>query len=460
MQSIVVVGASLAGLSAARALRTAGYSGRLIVIGEEKHDPYDRPPLSKDFLAGRQEAVDLSLTIPSDGALDLEWRLGERATGLRPRPGGGYLVDLEGGEPVEADGVVIATGARARQLPDRSNPPADPGLLADPSAARPAGGSGALRGVHTLRTLDDALALRAELVPGARLVVVGGGFIGAEIASTARELGVNVTLVELAATALAGPLGEELGAVFAALHVARGVNVLTGVGVDGLIPAAPAAAEADSDVGSAVDGSTGQAGSAGQAGPAGGVAGRLAAVRLADGRELPADVVLVGIGSIPNTEWLAGSGVVGAGPDGDLRGGVRISPNGETNLPDVVATGDCAAGYSRFASRVVRYEHWTNALQHPALAAAALLGVPAPKQPASAGVPYFWSDQYGLKLQFAGHYHPGDVVEIVEGDVDQHCFAAVYRRDGEPVAVLSIGLPRVFARWRKHLATEPSSDTT
>jgi 3-phenylpropionate/trans-cinnamate dioxygenase ferredoxin reductase component len=405
METIAVVGASLAGLSAARALRTAGFAGRLIVIGEEKHDPYDRPPLSKEFLAGRQEVADLALAIPSDAALDLEWRLGECATALRPAPAGGYLIHLDRAEPVACDGVVIATGARARQLPGSDGP------------------NGRLRGVHTLRTLDDALALRADLICGARLVVVGGGFIGAEIASTARELDVLVTLVELAPTALATPLGEELGAVFAALHVDRGVDLLTGVAVAGLI-----ASPDDPD--------------------------RVTGVRLADGRELPADVVLVGIGSIPNTEWLAGSGVVGAGPDGDLRAGVLITEGGATNLPGVVATGDCAATHSRFAGRVIRYEHWTNALQHPSLAAATLLGAPSPKQSATAGVPYFWSDQYGMRLQFAGHYHPGDSVEVVEGDVAAHNFVAVYRRDGRPVAVLGIGQPRIFGRWRKQLATD------
>jgi NADPH-dependent 2,4-dienoyl-CoA reductase/sulfur reductase-like enzyme len=305
--------------------------------------------------------------------------------------------------------VVIATGARARQLPDPT-------------------GAGPLRGVHTLRTLDDALALRAELVPGARLVVVGGGFIGAEIASTALELGVQVTLIEMAATALAGPLGEELGAIFAALHVTRGVQVLTGVPVDSLVPKPTDG----SDGSEGSEGSDGFEGSGGFEGP-----GRVGGVRLVDGRTLPADVVLVGIGSIPNTEWLAGSGILGAGPGGDLAAGVAITEGGATNLPGVVATGDCAATHSRFADRVIRYEHWTNALQHPAVAVATLLGRPAPRQSVTAGVPYFWSDQYGLRLQFAGHYHPGDVVEIVEGDVATHSFVAVYRREGRPVAVLA-----------------------
>jgi NADPH-dependent 2,4-dienoyl-CoA reductase/sulfur reductase-like enzyme len=207
--------------------------------------------------------------------------------------------------------------------------------------------------------------------------------------------------------------------------------VLTGVPVEALIPA-----ESPESPGS----------------PEG--ADRVAGVRLADGREIPADVVLVGIGSIPNTEWLAGSGILGAGPDGDLAAGVAITEGGATNLPGVVATGDCAATHSRFAGRVVRYEHWTNALQHPAQAVATLLGQPAPRQPATAGVPYFWSDQYGLRLQFAGHYHPGDAVEVVEGDVAAHSFVAVYRRDGVPVAVLGVGQPKVFGRWRKQLATD------
>ncbi len=397
MHTIAVVGASLAGLSAARALRTHRFEGRLIVIGEEKHDPYDRPPLSKQFLAGKQEAADLSLAIPSDAELAIEWRLGVRATGL-VRSGDGWRVEVENGEPVGADGVVVATGARARQLP----------------------GSQGLHGVHTLRTLDDAIALRSELVPPATLVVVGGGFIGAEIAATARELGVEVTLVEMAPTALAGPIGEELGAVFAALHRSRGVEVLAGVRVQELI-----AGEDE----------------------------RVIGVRLADGVELDADVVLVGIGSIPNTEWLAASGIEGAGPEGSLAGGILITEDGATNLPHVVATGDCAAAPSRFAGRVVRPEHWTNALQHPSQAAATLLGLPVPKQPATAAVPYFWSDQYGMTLQFAGHYHPGDDVEVVDGDVAEHKFVAVYRRAGEPVGVLGLGSPKIFNRWRKQLAT-------
>jgi 3-phenylpropionate/trans-cinnamate dioxygenase ferredoxin reductase component len=180
-------------------------------------------------------------------------------------------------------------------------------------------------------------------------------------------------------------------------------------------------------------------------------------VLLADGRELAADVVLVGIGSIPNTEWLAGSGILGAGPDGDLAAGVAITEGGATNLPGVVATGDCAATHSRFAGRVVRYEHWTNALQHPAVAAAALLGCDPPALPAHATVPYFWSDQYGVRIQFAGYRLPGDVPGVVDGDVSSRRFTAVYRRDGTPVAALAMDSPRTFGRWRRQLAAAASA---
>ncbi len=399
LSSIGVVGASLAGLSAARALRAAGFQGRLVIIGDERHPPYDRPPLSKQFLAGQQTAEEIMLSLPGDDQLDLEWRLGVKAEALE-RVDDGYRIVVARGDDVIVEGVVIATGARARQLPGAE-----------------------LHGVHTLRTLDDATAFRAELVPGARLTVVGGGFIGAEIAATATALGVKVTLVEAARTALALPLGEQLGALFAALHVDRGVDVLTGVAVAELVPAGH----------------------------------RVASVRLADGRELASDVVLVGIGSVPNTEWLQGSGIRGAGPDGDLRGGVLTDPRGATNLPNVVATGDVAASWDGFAERVIRREHWTAALEHPARAAAQLLGRPEPDLPPGRAVPYFWSDQYGMTLQFAGHRAEGDVPEVIEGDLAGHRFVVVYRRAGRPVAVLGLGLPKIFNRWRRQLGSDQGS---
>ncbi|GLY14220.1 FAD-dependent oxidoreductase [Kineosporia rhizophila] len=399
MSVVAVVGTGLAGLSSARALRELGFTGRVVLVGDEKHDPYDRPPLSKSFLAGEWDPAKIALGLPTDAELDLDWRLGQRAVSLRPAEDQGWVIGLQDSEELKADGVVIATGARARKLP----------------APEP------LSGVHTLRTLDDAIALKAELVPGARLVVVGGGFIGAEIASTAVGLEVEVTVVEMAPALLAGPLGVEVGAAMAALHEANGVRILTGVGVSALTPDPH------------------------EPGWVGGVV-------LADGRELPADVVVVGIGSEPNTEWLQETGLVGHGPEGSLAGGVLTDEDGRTALPGVVATGDCTAVHHPFAGRVMRQEHWTHAAQHPTRAVAALLGVPAPPLAPAMKVPYVWSEQYGKNFQFAGHHEPGDETELVEGDLTGPAFTVIYRRGGEPVGVFGVGQPKVFGRWRRELA--------
>jgi 3-phenylpropionate/trans-cinnamate dioxygenase ferredoxin reductase subunit len=381
MRSVTIVGASLAGLSAARALRAQSYDGRIVIVGDEKHPPYDRPPLSKDFLAGKATVEDIALSTEDDEALDLDFRLGRTALRLDPTR---RAVALDTGEEVVADGIVLATGARARTLP-----------------------GSALKGVHTLRSLDDALALRHDLLAGGPVVVIGAGFIGAEIASTARGLGLDVTVVEARPTPLEEPLGTEMGAHVAALHTAHGTNLITGVGVAGLVGAE-----------------------------------RVHAVRLADGTELPATTVVVGIGATPNVEWLAGSGI-------DLGPGVRTDSWCATSIPGVVAVGDCASAHNPFAGEVLRLEHWTNALQQPEIAAATLLGRQADVRPAP---PYFWSDQYGVRLQFAGHRRAGDVVEVVEGDPAARSFLAVYRRGECPVAVLSLNQPRLFGRWRRQLA--------
>ncbi|MGY1782953.1 NAD(P)/FAD-dependent oxidoreductase [Geodermatophilus sp. SYSU D01036] len=379
--TVAVVGASLAGLSAARALRDQGYEGRVVVVGDEPHAPYDRPPLSKEFLAGAASLEDVALGTPDDEGLDLEWRLGTRAVGL-DRAGRSVLLD-DGGE-VRADGVVLATGARARRLR----------------------GSERLAGVHVLRSLDDAIALREDLAAGGRLVVIGAGFIGAEVASTARTLGLEVTVVEALPVPLAGPLGAEMGAVCAGLHADHGTRLLAGTGVAGLVGS-----------------------------------GRVEAVELTDGTRLPADVVVVGIGAVPNTEWLAGSGVA-------LGDGVLTDPRGATDTPGVVAVGDCAAAWSPAAARHVRTEHWTSALEQPATAVATLLGTATP---APAPVPYFWSDQYGTRIQFAGSRREGDVARVLEGSCADRCFLVVYEREGHPVAVLGMDQPRLFTRWRRQL---------
>lgn len=380
MRTVVVVGASLAGLNAARALREQQFEGRVVVVGAESHPPYDRPPLSKDFLAGRIGVSDLDLTAADDADLDLEWRSGVTATGLDTAAS---TVVLDSGEELVADGVVVATGARARPWP-----------------------GGRLDGVHTLRTVEDAVELRAQLTPGARLVVVGGGFIGAEVASTAHSLGVEVTVIEADAVPMVRALGPEMGAVCAALHTDHGVRLLAGGTVAGLV------------------GDT-----------------RVRGVRVGDTVE-PADVVVVGIGAQPAVEWLAGSGVAFNGA------GVLTDAAGATNIPQVVAAGDCTSSYNSFAASVLRQEHWTNAMAQPAAAVATLLGRPGPDRSA---VPYFWSDQYGARLQFAGHAVAGDTVEVIDGDVASRSFAAVYRRSGVPVATFAMSRPKTFGRWRREL---------
>ncbi|MCL6734769.1 NAD(P)/FAD-dependent oxidoreductase [Streptomyces neyagawaensis] len=386
MRTVAVVGASLAGLSAARSLRKQGYDGRLVVIGDELHRPYDRPPLSKEFLSGVLGESDLALETDGED-LRAEWLLGTRAVGLDARE---RTVRLADGGSVRADGIVIATGAAARQLP----------------------GSEGLAGVHVLRTLDDARALRDELAGGGRLVVIGGGFIGAEVASTAFALGLDVTVVEAAPTPLAGPLGEEMGRIVSALHTDHGVRLLCGVGVKGL---------------------SGEA--------------RVDAVLLEDGRTIPADIVVVGVGARPCVEWLEGSGIA-------LDNGVQCGADGRTSLAGVVAVGDCASWYDPRAGHHRRVEHWTGAQERPAAAVATLLaggavepGVPRP--------PYFWSDQYGVKIQFAGHAAGADSVTIEQGAADDRDVLAVYRRAGHPVAVLGMNQPRLFTRWRKQLAATP-----
>ncbi|MFM9373356.1 NAD(P)/FAD-dependent oxidoreductase [Streptomyces sp. Da 82-17] len=385
MRSVTVVGASLAGLSAVRALRAEGFEGDITVVGKELHLPYDRPPLSKDFLKGDIDAGALALSEPEEYEdLEAKWLLGEAAVRLDPAA---RTVTLAGGQELRSDGVVVATGAAPRTLP-----------AAD-----------ALAGVHTLRTLDDALALRAELLDGApRVVVIGAGFIGAEVASTAHRLGLHVTVVEAADVPLERQLGRDMGLLAASLHTDHGVDLLCGTGVTGF---------------------------AGE--------GRVTGVRLADGRLLPADVVVVGVGVRPNTDWLTGSGV-------ELDDGVVCDAGCATNIPGVVAVGDIARCPHPFTGRHARIEHWSNANEQSRTAIRTLLTGTSAAPPTTA--PYFWSDQYGVRIQLAGHVPAGAQVRVVEGDVASRSFAAVYEIGGEPVAAVAMNQPKLFNRLRRRLA--------
>ncbi|MDI3409491.1 NAD(P)/FAD-dependent oxidoreductase [Streptomyces cavernicola] len=384
MRSVTVVGASLAGLSAVRALRAEGFEGDITVVGKELHLPYDRPPLSKEFLKGNLDAEALALSEPYEYEdLEANWLLGESAVRLDP---GARTVTLAGGQELQSDGVVIATGAAPRTLPAADG----------------------LAGVHTLRTLDDALALRAELLDGMpRVVVIGAGFIGAEVASTAHRLGLHVTVVEALDVPLERQLGRDMGLLAASLHTDHGVDLVCGTGVTGF---------------------------AGE--------GRVAGVHLADGRTLPADVVVIGVGVRPATDWLVDSGV-------ELDDGVVCDAGCATSVPGVVAVGDIARCPNPFTGRHARIEHWSNANEQSRTAIRTLLTGVSAQPPATA--PYFWSDQYGVRIQLAGHVPAGARPRIVEGDVDSRSFAAVYEIAGEPVAAVAMNQPKLFNRLRRKL---------
>ncbi|MBJ8346689.1 NAD(P)/FAD-dependent oxidoreductase [Antrihabitans sp. YC2-6] len=382
--SVVVIGASLAGLSAVRALREQGHRGPITVVGDELHPPYDRPPLSKEFL---HDDIDISLGGEDDEAdADTTWLLGRRAIEIST-DFGGHVVILEDGTRLAAESVVIATGARARTLPSAH----------------------ALDGIHTLRTVDDARALRTSLRSARSLVVVGAGFIGAEVASSAAAHGLSVTVIEISSAPLESILGPHIGSLCAGLHAANGVRLLTGVAVDRFV--------GDKRVG---------------------------AVQLTDGTVVPADVVVVGIGAVPNTEWANGSQL-------HIDNGFVTDPLCRTSVPGIYAIGDCARSYDESAGSHHRSEHWTNATAQARIAAAAIVGATHK----AAGAPYFWSRQYGRMLQFAGRCSPTDEVRFVEGDPSTATFTAVYERAGEPVAVFAIDSPRVFTRYRKQIERRP-----
>jgi 3-phenylpropionate/trans-cinnamate dioxygenase ferredoxin reductase component len=397
-RTIAIVGASLAGLRAAQDLRAQGYEDDLVMVGAEPHVPYDRPPLSKDYLRGSIEAADLELAEQSDiDELEARWHLGVAAERLDLTTG---RITLATGEQIAADGVVIATGGVPRRLP------AAEGLL----------------GVHVLRSLEDADALRAKLTGGAEnVVVLGAGFIGAEVAATCRALGLNVTIVEAMLVPLSTALGSELGAVCAALHATNGVRLITGVTVADWLT---------------VDGGAGRR--------------RVTAVELSDGRRLRADIVVVGIGMQPAAGWLADSGLC-------LDSGVLTDAGYVTKCPNVVAVGDAARPYNPRTGRHVRREHWTDAAEGPAIAVRNLL---AGRTVVQVDKPsYFWSDQYGTRIQYAGTAEPSDEVRFVEGSPDDGTFVATYHRDDTTTAVLAMNSPRLFTRLRRQLATSTPART-
>jgi 3-phenylpropionate/trans-cinnamate dioxygenase ferredoxin reductase component len=380
---------SLAGLRAAETLRRDGFDGRIVAIGAEMHLPYDRPPLSKDLLAGESEPDDITLRKQGVEDLELDWHLGHRATGLDL---GARTVALDDGTSVAFDGLVIATGAVARRLPMHPN----------------------LDGVFTLRTVDDALALRARLEEGPRVVVIGAGFIGAEVAATCRQRGLEVTLLETLPHPMVRGLGPALGDVIAAVHRDHGVDLRTSTHVKG------------------IDGDT-----------------RVERIRLGDGTTLSADLVVVGIGVAPETRWLSGSGL-------RIDDGVVCDETGLA-APGVVAAGDVARWPNPlFDGEMMRLEHWTNATEQGVHVAKRLLagehGEPF------APVPFVWSDQYDRKIQTVGRVAGDATVHIAHGTLDDRQFVALFERGGRIIGALGFNRPRQVMQYRKLIAERASWD--
>jgi NADPH-dependent 2,4-dienoyl-CoA reductase/sulfur reductase-like enzyme len=393
-ETVVIVGASLAGLRAAETLRTEGFEGAIVVVGAESHLPYDRPPLSKKLLSGEWEAERIVLRKP-DAYDDLrfDFRLGRRATALDLTK---RVVTLDDASTIAFDGLVIATGASCRRLPNQPD----------------------LTNVFTLRTLDDALHLRTALQHGSpKVAVIGAGFIGAEVAATAKTLGCEVTIVEALPVPLVRALGPSMGSACAEIHRDHDVSVRLGVGVLHL------------------EGTRSVEG-----------------VRLADGSLVDADVVVVGIGVVPVTDWLEGSGL-------ELRDGVVCDEFLSCGAPGVYAAGDLVRWPNALYGEEMRVEHWSNASEQGGIAAKNLLAERrGADRTAYAPVPFFWSDQYDRRIQFLGRASADDSVEVVTGSIADRSFVALYHRDGRFRGVLGMNQPKAVMGYRKLLEAAAGID--
>ena len=379
LQQVVVVGAGVAGVRAAETLRQEGYDGALTIVGAEQHAPYHRPPLSKKLLSGQVHRAGIDMAPQFD--MDARVFRGATAVGLDMSSRAVQVRDDGQDLSLEFDGLVIASGAQPREWPGGSTPD----------------------GVLLLRTVDDCLAIRERLGSRPRVAVIGGGFIGAEVAATCRSMGLEVAVIEKAAGPLAHALGEELAACWANLHREHGVDLRAGVAVEGF------------------NGN-----------------GRVEAVRLTDGSQLPADVVVVGLGVTPAADWLADSGL-------RVDGGVICDATGSAEgATDVVAAGDVARWWHPLYEQHLHIEHWDHAARQGAAAARTLFAGRDHAEPYDE-LPYFWSDQYDVKIQLLGVTADYDAFEIVEGDPNTWQFVAAYGRGGHTVAVVSTIPDRVRA---------------
>jgi 3-phenylpropionate/trans-cinnamate dioxygenase ferredoxin reductase subunit len=371
--TFVIVGGGLAGGKAAETLREEGFEGRVVLLTDEPEPPYERPPLSKGYLLGNDER-DKAFVHPEQwyGEHDIDLRLGSRVTALDP---GAHEVELDGGERIGYDKLLLATGSEPRRL---DVPGAD---LAD---------------VRYLRNLPDSDHLRDVLEEGHRVAIIGGGWIGLEVAAAARTHGAEVTVVEIAELPLRGVLGDDVARVFADLHREHGVDLRLGTGVQEIV----------------------------------GDNGRVVAVVTSDGDEIMADTVVVGIGITPRVELAAAAGLT-------IDNGVAVDAGFRTSDPEIYAVGDVAAIDHQLLDGRVRVEHWANALDGGPAAARSMLGQDVSWEK----LPYFFTDQYDLGMEYIGHAPPGSYDNVVlRGDVPGRAFQAFWLREGRPIAGMHVNL--------------------
>lgn len=376
---VLIVGGGLAAQRCAETLRARGFEGAIRIVCGEAEPPYDRPPLSKELLSGSIDTGEISYRPQQwyeDNGIGL--LLGRRARGLDPSK---RTVDLEDGESLGYDKLLIATGSHARRLPILDG----------------------FDNVQALRTLEDARRLHTQMKPGSRLAVVGAGFIGQEVAATARGLGVEVTIIEALDVPLAPILGQRVGSWFAQLHAEEGARLM---------------------LSARLEGARGN--------------GRVEELVLADDCRVGCDTVVVGVGVSPSVSWLAGTGLE--------HGAIATDGAGRTVLEDVYAAGDVAAPFEPRFGQHTRTEHWDSAARQGAAAAQAMLGI----YPGTPPLPSFWSDQYGLRIQYVGHADRADDV-LIEGDPEGRDFSALFSREGIPVAALAVGRPRTIAQMRRRI---------
>jgi 3-phenylpropionate/trans-cinnamate dioxygenase ferredoxin reductase subunit len=390
--SVVIIGAGLAGAKTAEALRDRNYSGPITIFGAERHLPYERPPLSKSHLMGKSPFED-AIVHPQSwyDEHDVTLRLGTEVVAVRLDT---TEVELADGERVGYGALVLATGSEPRRLP-----------LPGADAAN----------VYTLRTREDSETLRDTFGPDRRLVIIGAGWIGLEVAAAAREAGTSVTILEAAELPLLAVMGREMGAVFADLHRQHDVDLRFGVQVQAIKTSDDAAT----------------------------------AVQLADGEELPADAILVGVGAAPRLALAASAGL-------DTDSGVLVDAALRTSNPAIYAVGDIAEQQHPVLNRRIRVEHWANALNQPATAAAAIVGQPASYE----NLPYFYTDQYDLGMEYVGFAPAGDYARvIVRGDVEKREFCAFWLSpDNTVLAAMNVNVWDVTDDFKKLIAGKQQVD--